>query len=76
MRVMNSIKQFDTVYLLITARNPAYKKAITLMVLFYREAFEKFNKGYASAIVLWSFFIIMLITGFQFWSEKKLIHYE
>ncbi len=76
MRVMTSIKQFDTVYLLITARNPAYKKAITLMVLFYHEAFEKFNKGYASAIVLWSFVIIMVITFFQFWSEKKLIHYE
>jgi multiple sugar transport system permease protein len=76
MRVMTSIKQFDTIYLLITARNPAYKKTITLMVLFYREAFEKFNKGYASAIVLWSFVIIMMITGIQFWSEKKLIHYE
>lgn len=76
MRVMTSIKQFDTVYLLITARNPAYKKTITLMVLFYREAFEKFNKGYASAIVLWSFVIIMVITVFQFWSEKKVIHYD
>ena len=76
MRVMTAIKQFDTVYLLITARNPAYKKTITLMVLFYREAFEKFNKGYASAIVLWSFMIIMLITAFQLWSEKKLVHYE
>lgn len=76
MRVMTAIKQFDTVYLLITARNPAYKKTITLMVLFYREAFEKFNKGYASAIVLWSFVIIMMITAFQLWAEKKLVHYE
>ena len=76
MRVMASIKQFDTVYLLIKSNNPAYKKGITLMVMFYREAFEKFNKGYASAIVMWSFVIIMAITALQFWAEKKLVHYE
>ncbi len=76
MRVMSAIKQFDTVYMLIKPENPAYPKTITLMVMFYREAFEKFNKGYASAIVLWSFAIIMLITAFQFWAEKKLVTYD
>lgn len=76
MRVMTSIKQFDTVYLLVKAQNPAFKKTITLMVMFYREAFEKFNKGYASAIVMWSFVIIMAITALQFWAEKRMVHYE
>lgn len=76
MRTMNSLKQFDTVYLLIKQTNPAYKKSITLMVMFYREAFEKFNKGYASAIVMWSFVIIMIFTVFQFVAEKKLVHYD
>ena len=51
MRAMSSLKQFDTIYLLINTRNPAYKSATVLMTLFYREAFEKFNKGYGSAIV-------------------------
>lgn len=76
MRVMNAIKQFDTIYLLIKPSNPAYKKAATLMVYFYREAFEKFNKGYASAIILWSMVIIGVFTAIQFWSEKRLVHYE
>ena len=76
MRTMNSLKQFDTVYLLIKQTNPAFKKTFTLMVLFYREAFEKFNKGYASAIVMWSFVIIMIFTVFQFVAEKKLVHYD
>jgi len=76
MRVMTSIKQFDTIYLLVKAQNPAYKKTITLMVLFYREAFEKFNKGYASAIVLWSFVIIAVITAMQFMAEKRVVHYD
>lgn len=76
MRTMNSLKQFDTVYLLIKQTNPAFKKTFTLMVLFYREAFEKFNKGYASAIVMWSFVIIMIFTLFQFVAEKKLVNYD
>lgn len=76
MRTMNSLKQFDTVYLLIKQTNPAFKKSFTLMVLFYREAFEKFNKGYASAIVMWSFVIIMIFTLFQFVAEKKLVNYD
>lgn len=76
MRVMTSIKQFDTIYLLVKANNPAYKKTATLMVHFYREAFEKFNKGYASAIVIWSMAIILVITAFQFWAEKRVVHYD
>ena len=76
MRAMSSLKQFDTIYLLINTRNPAYKNATVLMTLFYREAFEKFNKGYGSAIVLYTFVIIAIFTAIQFISEKKLVHYD
>lgn len=76
MRAMSSLKQFDTIYLLINTRNPAYKQGTVLMTLFYREAFEKFNKGYASAIVLYTFVIIAIFTAIQFAAEKKLVHYE
>lgn len=76
MRTMTSLKQFDTVYLLVPANNPAYKQSATLMTLFYREAFEKFNKGYASAIVIFSFVLISIFTIIQFVAEKKLVHYE
>ena len=77
MRTMTSLKQFDTVYLLVPSRsNPAYRNAATLMTVFYREAFEKFNKGYASAIVIFSFLLISIFTLIQFVAEKKLVHYE
>ena len=76
MRAMSSLKQFDTIYLLINTRNPAYKSATVLMTLFYREAFEKFNKGYGSAIVLYTFVIIAIFTAIQFITEKKLVHYD
>lgn len=76
MRAMSSLKQFDTIYMLIKSNNPAYKSGTVLMTLFYREAFEKFNKGYASAIVLYTFVIIAIFTAIQFAAEKKLVHYE
>jgi len=77
MRTMTSLKQFDTVYLLVPARsNPAYRDAATLMTVFYREAFEKFNRGYASAIVVFSFVLISIFTVIQLVAEKKLVHYE
>lgn len=76
MRVMASLKQFDTIYLLIKTQNPAYNRAMTLMTWFYREAFEKFDKGFGSAIVLYSFVVIGIFTAIQFIAEKKLVHYQ
>ncbi len=76
LRVMSAIKVFDVIYMLIKDSNPAFNKGVSLMVLFYREAFTKFNKGYASAIVLWSFVIIGVLTAIQFIAEKKLVHYD
>lgn len=76
LRVMGAIKQFDLVHMLAPTSNPASKEALTLMVVFFREAFQKFNKGYASAIVVWSFFVISVVTAIQFIAEKKLVHYD
>jgi multiple sugar transport system permease protein len=76
LRVMSATKVFDVIYMLIRNDNPAYNRGVSLMVLFYREAFTKFNKGYASAIVLWSFVIIGILTAIQFIAEKKLVHYD
>ena len=76
LRVMSAVKVFDVIYMLIKDSNPAFNKGVSLMVLFYREAFVKFNKGYASAIVMWSFVIIGVLTAIQFIAEKKLVNYD
>jgi len=76
LRVMSAIKVFVVIYMLIKDTNPAFSKGVTLMVLFYREAFTKFNKGYGSAIVMWSFVLIGILTALQFVAEKKLVHYD
>lgn len=76
MRIMASIKVFDLIYMMVEDSNPAINSARTLMGLFYRESFEKGNKGYASAIVVWTFFIIGVITLIQFIGQKKWVNYD
>lgn len=74
--LMGAIKQFDYFYIMLDEANPAIAKSQTLLYLFYKHAFTINEKGYASAIVLLAFIIIMLITAFQFWFQKKWVHYE
>ncbi len=76
LRVMNALKHFDTIYLFVDNRNPAYLSTQTLMLQFFSEAFQKHNQGYASAIMIWTFFIIMLFTILQFVGERHFVHYD
>lgn len=76
MRLMAALKQFDLVYMMILDTNPAFKKSQTLMYMFYRESFVSGNKGYASAIVIWTFMIIVMFTILQFVTQKKWVHYD
>ena len=76
MRVMGSLKVFDVIYMMIESSNPAINSARTLMGLFYRESFELGNRGYGSAIVIWTLFIIGAVTVIQFVGEKKLVNYD
>ena len=43
---------------------------------FYRNAFEYSAKGYASAIAVLLFVIIMVLTIFQMRMQKKWVHYD
>lgn len=76
LRVMAALKQFDFMYMLIGEGNPALESSQTLTYLFYRNAFEIGDKGYASVIILWTFIIIAVVTIIQFKGEKKWVNYD
>lgn len=76
MRLMASLKVYDLIYMMVEDTNPALSKAQSLMYLFYRESFVAGNKGYASAIVVWTVVLIALVTAIQFWGQKKWVNYE
>lgn len=74
--LMNALKQFDTIYVMLGMDNPLLEKGQTILYLFYKYAFIIREKGYASAIVMLAFMIIAIFTGVQFWYQKKWVHYE
>ena len=76
MRLMSSIKVYDLIYMMVDTSNPAITSAQSLMYLFYRESFVAGNRGYASAIVIWTVALIGVVTIFQFWGQKKWVNYE
>lgn len=76
MRLMASIKVYDLIYMMVDQSNPALTSAQSLMYLFYRESFVAGNRGYASAIVIWTVFLIGIVTALQFWGQKKWVNYE
>lgn len=76
MRLMASLKVYDLIYMMVDDSNPALTSAQSLMYLFYRESFVAGNKGYASAIVVWTVFLIGIVTAIQFVAQKKWVNYE
>lgn len=76
MRLMSSLKVYDIVYMMIKETNPALLNTQTLMYLFYRESFTIGNKGYGSAIAVWTVLLIGVVTIIQFWGQNKWVTYD
>lgn len=76
MRLMSSLKVFDLIYMMVDDANPALNDAQSLMSLFYRQSFVAGDKGYASAIVVWTVLLIGVVTLIQFIGQKKWVNYE
>ena len=74
--LINGLKTFDMVYMMVPTASPVYKEAQTVVMYFYRNAFEYGNKGYASSIAVVMFALIMLITVFQMRFQKKWVIYD
>jgi multiple sugar transport system permease protein len=76
MRLMSSIKVYDLIYMMVEDTNPAITSVQSLMYLFYRESFTSGNRGYGSAIVIWTVLLIGIVTVIQFIGQKKWVNYE
>jgi multiple sugar transport system permease protein len=74
MGIINSFKVFDQVQVL-TQGGPG--TATTMLALYiYREAFQFYNMGYASAAAWAMFVIIFIVTLIQWKGQKKWVIYE
>lgn len=76
MVIISTFQTFDQIYLMIERKSIAIQHTQSVVMYFYRTAFEYSNKGYASAIAVFLFIIIMAITAFQMKMQKKWVNYE
>ncbi|MCI8942842.1 MAG: sugar ABC transporter permease, partial [Oscillospiraceae bacterium] len=76
MRLMASMKVYDLIYMMADETNPALTDMQSLMYLFYRSSFVAGERGYGSAIVVWTVGLILLVTLIQFLGQKKWVTYD
>lgn len=72
-RMITAIKVFSAVNILTLGVSSAANTSIVQQI--YQNAFDKYEFGYASAEAVVLFVILLAITGFQFWGQKKWVHY-
>lgn len=72
MLTINCFKVYDVVYMLAGGSNGVLNKsAIVLVYHIYEEAFRNWNLGYASAVAMVLFLMVLAVTLIQFRGEKK-----
>lgn len=74
-RVIGAFNQFDLVYMLADSEGPVQESIRTMVFGIYKSGFVEYSMGYASAKAVILFFIILIVTFFQFLGEKKWVNY-
>jgi len=75
MSLIKAFQIFDIIFLMIGKTSLAIEETKSIVYLFYKYAFEWHDKGYAAAISIVIFFIIMLVTIVQLKLQKKWVNY-
>ena len=74
--IISGFQVFDVIYMMIGKTNPAYANTQTVVMLFYRQAFDYGYKGYAAAISILIFPVIMLVRVIQMIGQKRWVNYD
>lgn len=79
--LIQAFQVFDLIFLMFgtvsgVTSNLAIEATQTIVYLFYKNAFMLDNKGYAAAIAMVLFVIILCITAIQLRLQKRWVHYE
>jgi multiple sugar transport system permease protein len=74
--LISAFQIFDTIYMMVGKNTVVLENTQSIVMYFYRNAFELNNKGYASAVAMLLFVIIMAITVLQMMLQKKWVNYD
>ncbi|MBV7332140.1 sugar ABC transporter permease [Chloroflexi bacterium TSY] len=72
--IINSFQVFAQAYVM-TQGGPV-NATKTIVYYLYQQGFMHFHMGYASALAYVLFVIIVMLTLFQFWFQRRWVHYE
>lgn len=75
MSLIGALQMFDLIFLMISKTSMAVDNTMSIVYLFYKNAFEFMDKGYAASISILLFVIIMMITAIQLRLQKKWVNY-
>lgn len=76
MSLINAFQMFDMVFMMVPDTSVSITTTQTMVYLFYKNAFILSDKGYASAIAVVLFVIIMAVTAVQMKLQNKWVTYE
>lgn len=74
--LISSFQVFELIFTMIGLNSPVVRQTQSVVFYFYRQAFVNMDKGYAAAISLLLFVIILAVTIVQFRLQKRWVHYE
>ncbi len=74
--IINVFQIFDFIFLMIDPRALSMQYAMSLVYYFFDRAFIVNERGYAAALSLVLFVIILAVTVVQFKLQKQWVHYE
>lgn len=75
LQIIGVFQIFDQIFTLLPMQSVGMENAMSMTVLYYFYGFFNIEKGYAAAIALTLFLMIMAVTLIQFRAQKKWVHY-
>lgn len=75
-QVIASFQVFDVVFVISEGQGKPLRSTLMYLLYFYQSAFERYDMGYASALVWVLFIIIMVLTLLVFKSSSLWVYYE
>lgn len=74
--IIGAFKLFTEIYVLYTGNPGPLNSGMTIVYYVYRNAFERYRMGYASAAAYILFAIIFVFTLIQMAASKRRVHYD
>jgi len=76
MNTIGAFQSFDQAYILSSGTGGPSRALLMYVLLLYNTAFQYLKIGPAAAMAWILFFIILVLTGINFWLGKKWVHYD